>query len=41
MKVKRKTTNCVTVEFSTKEYDAFVELLKYKDTLIKDYKGGK
>ena len=41
MKIKSKTSNFITVEFSTKEYDAFVELLKYKDTLIKDYKGGK
>lgn len=40
MRVKNKTSNSVTVEFSTDEYDAFVQLLKLKNGL-KDYKGGK
>ena len=38
MKIKSKFDNKVVVEFTTKEYEAFVELLKMKR---KDYKGGK
>ena len=37
VKVKNRTTNFVYVEFSTEEYQAFVELLKLQR---KDYKGG-
>lgn len=40
MKVKNKNSNFVTVEFSTKEFDAFVQLLKLQ-TRVKDYKGAK
>ena len=40
MRVKNKNSNFVEVEFSTEEYDAFVQLLKLK-TGLKDYKGGK
>lgn len=40
MKIKNKKTDKVIVEFSTKEFDAFVQLLKLK-TGVKDYKGGK
>ena len=40
MKVKNKNTDFVTVEFSTEEFDAFVQLLKLR-TGVKDYKGGK
>lgn len=40
MKVKNKNSDFVTVEFSTTEFNAFVELLKLKNGL-KDYKGGK
>ena len=40
MKVKNRNTNFVTVEFSTEEFNAFVELLKLQ-TGVKDYKGGK
>jgi hypothetical protein len=39
MKIKTKTSNSITVEFSTKEYEAFIEILKLQR---KDYKvGGK
>lgn len=38
MKVKNKTSDFVEVEFSTKEYDAFLQILK---TIRKDYRGGK
>ena len=40
MKICEKTTDSVKVEFSTQEYNAFVELLKLR-TGVKDYKGGK
>lgn len=40
MKVKSKTSSTVMVEFSTEEYDAFIQLLQMK-TSLKDYKGGK
>ena len=40
MKVKSKTSSTVMVEFSTEEYDAFIQLLQMKSSL-KDYKGGK
>ena len=38
MKVCEKNSDFVTVEFSTEEYNAFVEILKIQR---KDYKGGK
>lgn len=38
MKIKSKNINSVTVEFSTKEYEAFIEILKLQR---KDYRGGK
>lgn len=38
MKIKNKTSDFVEVEFSTEEYDAFVQILKLQR---KDYKGGK
>lgn len=40
MKIVEKNSNSVKVEFSTQEYNAFVELLKLR-TGVKDYKGGK
>ena len=40
MKIKNKTSDFVTVEFSTEEYDAFIQLLQMKNSL-KDYKGAK
>ena len=40
MKVKNKNSSFVTVEFSTEEFNAFVQLLKLR-TGVKDYKGGK
>lgn len=40
MKIKSKTSSTVMVEFSTEEYDAFIQLLQMKNSL-KDYKGAK
>ena len=38
MKIVEKNTDFVKVEFSTQEYEAFVQILQLKR---KDYKGGK
>lgn len=38
MKICEKTTDFVKVEFSTQEYEAFVQILQLQR---KDYKGGK
>ena len=40
MKIKNKNSDFVTVEFSTDEYKAFIELMKLRSG-VKDYKGGK
>lgn len=37
MKVKNKTSDFITVEFSIDEYKAFLEILKLQR---KDYRGG-
>ena len=41
MKVLNKNSNSVKVEFSTEEYNAFIQILKLKETHLKDYGGGK
>ena len=41
MKVLNKDSNFVKVEFTTDEYDAFIQILKLKETHLKDYGGGK
>lgn len=41
MKIVNKNSNFVNVEFSTEEYQAFIEILKLKETHLKDYGGGK
>ena len=41
MKIKNKTSDFVNVEFTTEEYNAFVQILKLKQTHLKDYRGGK
>jgi len=38
MKIINKNTDFVSVEFTTEEYEAFVQILKLQR---KDYKGGK
>lgn len=40
MKILKKTVNCVDIQLSTKEYEAFVELLKMRESHRKDYQGG-
>lgn len=41
MKVLNKDSNFIQVEFSTEEYNAFIQILKLKETHLKDYGGGK
>lgn len=41
MKVINRNSNFVNVEFTTDEYRAFIEILKLKETHLKDYGGGK
>lgn len=41
MKVINRNSNFVNVEFSAEEYRAFIEILKLKETHLKDYGGGK